>query len=144
MRILTKFLAPLVLLGLSGCMQHNGDIGDWFGTWKLESIEVNGATDASYADNVFFQFQTDVVRMVAVLPYQAYSDRFGSWEQDGNTLILNYSYTAAGTQQIHNPLPQTYLDKAANILQISEMTSRRMTWRYEKPDSVIVYTLRKQ
>lgn len=147
MRIL-RLLIITALLGLSGCMQHNGRIGDWFGTWKLTSIDVNGAEDTNYENNIFFQFQTDVVRIVAVDAdtSNSFKDYFGSWSDDGTTLVLNFGYTADNMDGNFAPPAITRLDRKENILHVNKESSRAMTWTLQKSDSnqTVTYRLKKQ
>lgn len=150
MRILIKnlMLGLLACVGLSGCMQHNGRIGDWFGTWKLESITVNGTDDTAYAGNIFFQFQTDKVHIIEVdtsVPTTR-RDCFGRWEESDGTLILDFSYTADGTASQFIPMTQTLLSHDVNILTIDSQSSKRMEWTLDKadPSQTIVYKLKKQ
>lgn len=150
MRILIKnlILGLLACVGLSGCMQHNGRIGDWFGTWKLESITVNGTDDTAYAGNIFFQFQTDKVHIIEVdtsVPTTR-RDCFGRWEESDGTLILDFSYTADGTASQFIPMTQTLLSHDVNILTIDSKSSKRMEWTLDKtdPSQTVVYKLKKQ
>lgn len=150
MRILMRnlIIGLLVCAGLNGCMQHNGRIGDWFGSWKLESISVNGTDDAAYAGNIFFQFQTDKVHIIEVdtsLPATR-QDCFGRWAESDGTLVLDFSYTADGMSSHFIPMPQTMLSNDVNILKIDSKSSKRMQWTLEKtePARTIVYKLKKQ
>lgn len=146
MRIL-KILSLIVCLSLTGCMQHNGHIGNWFGTWKLTSLEIDGAPDDAYQDNIFFQFQSDIVRVVTVNTElsTAYNACFGTWHQDDSTLILDFGYTADENAQF-TPPTITGFARGENILHISESGSRTMVWTMQKPDSetTITYRLKKQ
>lgn len=147
MRIL-KLLIMTACLGLSGCMQHNGRIGDWFGTWKLTEIEVNGSKDTEYDDNIFFQFQTDVVRIVEVdvSTSNSFKDCFGSWSDREATLVLDFGYTADNMDAGFTPPAITRLGREENILRVSKESSRAMTWTLQKPDSdqTVTYRLKKQ
>ena len=147
MRIL-KLLILTALLGLSGCMQHNGRIGDWFGTWKLTEIKVDGTADQTYDGNIFFQFQTNVVRIVEVdvTTSNAYKDCFGSWSDDDATLVLNFSYTADGRDDNFNPPAITRLSREENILRVNKESSRAMTWTLQESGTnrTVTYRLKKQ
>lgn len=145
MRILMKLL-PLLALMLSSCMQHNGDIGDWFGTWKVESITIDGVEDAAYEGNLFFQFQTDIVCLNLVDTDVSNSSTrvFGRWKEEGSTLILDFSYYAEEQGGSFTPPSNTYLAHDENILRLKKDGSRRMTWTLEQPAQVITYTLKKQ
>lgn len=147
MRILMRFL-PIIALLLSSCMQHNGNIGDWFGTWKVESISINGISDAAYEGNLFFQFQTDIVCLNQVDTDVSNSSMrvFGRWRDEGSTLVLDFSYTADGMDGSFTPPEDTYLSKGENILKLQKESSRRMLWTLEKTDTsqIIIYSLKKQ
>lgn len=145
MRTLIKnLMLAVIVLTLGGCMQHNGDIGDWFGTWKLEAMTIDGAEDPSYEGNIFFKFQTGLVSMVEVYPYQEYTDRFGTWQEVGSTLILDFGYTS-DNKEAFTPLPATRLAADENLLNIDHKSSRSMRWTLHKPDgSTITYSLKKQ
>lgn len=146
--LITKLVFGLAAcLTLSGCMQHNGNIGDWFGTWKLETITVNGAEDRSYQGNIFFQFQTDIVRIVQVdvsAPTPGRTECFGRWEENDGILTLDFSYSAEGINHF-TPMPETLLDKGINLLTIDSQTSKKMRLTGEKndPAQTVVYTFRK-
>ena len=145
MRALSLKLLVVAALFLTGCMQHNGDIGDWFGTWHLESMTVNGVDDSAYEQNYFFQFQTDKVRLSRIKP--TYPDLleecFGRWEQTDNTLTLDFSYTSA-SGSYWTPWPGTYLAKGVNRLHIDKLTSKHLILTLDSPERTVVYTLRKQ
>lgn len=148
MRILKYFFVILILsLGLCGCMQHNGHIGDWFGTWKLTSLEIDGAENPDYEGNLFFQFQSDVVSIVEVDTHisNMHSDSFGTWSQDGSTLVLNFGYTADQDAAFAPPAIVEF-ERGENILHIAESSSKTMVWTFEKPGSetTITYRLKKQ
>lgn len=149
MHILKRALLTLTAcFGLTGCMQHNGDIGNWFGTWKLQSIDIDGTNDDSYQGNIFFQFQTSIVRIVEVYPEVStkFSDCFGSWEEEGSTLILNFTYDADGKTGNFTPQSQTLLQRAENVLHIVESSSKTMVWtmQTDDPEQTITYSLKKQ
>lgn len=146
MRTLTKSFLLLIfaLTSLTGCMQHNGDIGDFFGTWKVTSITVDGVEDATYQDNIFFQFQTDVVRLVQSRPHNDYTEFFGSWSEDSGELILDFHYKVDPISPVYNIPAVTRLQAGVNHLTISDDSSRKMTWTFSNDGSTVVYKLSKQ
>ena len=55
MRKALRIIAAVVMTAISGsCTHNNGDIGPWFGEWKLTSIEIDGSPDAAYKANTFW------------------------------------------------------------------------------------------
>lgn len=135
-------------LSLTGCMQHNGNIGDWFGTWKLESMSVDGVDSPDYDGNIFFQFQTDVVRMVEVDTERPATRRecFGRWNENDRTLTLDFSYTADGMGSLFEPVPASLMHKGVNTLNVDSQSSKRMQWTMllHDPDRTVTYYLKKQ
>ena len=62
-KLINTLLALVALLPLAGCTHNNGDIGPWFGQWRIESITINGEKDTDYKGNLFFAFQSSVLRI---------------------------------------------------------------------------------
>lgn len=107
-------------------MHNDGDIGNLFGTWKIESIEVNGEVDAQYEGDVFVQFQTEVVRLVQVQHNYDYVEYFGSWSRQGHDLILDLHYTVDPSV---TAIPAaTRFIKGENHIVITSDKSKKMTW----------------
>ena len=57
-------MASVVLFCMTGCIHHNGNIGHWFGKWKLTQITVNEESDTTYNGNIY----------ILVVPVQYHSD----------------------------------------------------------------------
>ena len=57
-------VSVLACLAMTGCTHNDGDIGEWFGEWHLQSIEIDGAADADYDGDVLWKFQNNIVDMV--------------------------------------------------------------------------------
>ncbi len=81
----------LFLSTLSSCVHNGGDIGIWFGTWHVESISIDNAPLASYEGNVFFQFQSKIVRMTVEEKYGNFGDSYGNWEEQNNQLVIKFN-----------------------------------------------------
>ncbi len=93
---ITVLLSVVAMVLPTGCTHNNGDIGDWFGTWQLETIEINGTTDQDYHATIFWKFQNCVIEMqkISLDPDdQTRRQVFGTWEESGDDLILNFSYS---------------------------------------------------
>ena len=46
-------VVAIVLTIVAACTKNNGDIGVWFGLWKVTSVEVDGSADRKYKGNVY-------------------------------------------------------------------------------------------
>lgn len=50
MKTLSRIILIITaLISLNACTHNNGDIGHLFGTWRLNTITINGDVDSVYA-----------------------------------------------------------------------------------------------
>lgn len=128
----------LIFAALTSCMHNDGDIGNLFGTWKIDSITIDGEEDTKYDDNVFVQFQTEVVRLVEVQHNYDYVEYYGSWSRDGKNLLLDLHYTV---DESVTAIPEaTRFVKGENRVVIVSDKSQEMIWTMDN----ITYHLVKQ
>ncbi|MGN1264399.1 MAG: hypothetical protein ACI4UL_01140 [Muribaculaceae bacterium] len=114
--ITTKIMMTLVLLAVAAsCTCNDGDIGPWWGRWKVTSIECNGEQIDDYAGNIFFAFQNSVFLMMRVNEGSGQSGAFGVWSDDGK-----------GTLEISFP------DKAYKPFEVLHMSQDRNVLTYDK------------
>jgi len=127
-----------LMLLLSGCTSNNGDIGPLFGKWKLRSIDYDGVTPPGpYADNIFWNFQNDVVSIQLVEPYSEAWSIYGNWHLADDTLSLDF------TDQGESPAPVLMLPDVSR-LQVLKITGSEMTLLYRPTeDTGITYYLKK-
>lgn len=122
------------ILTLPGCTQNDGDIGPWFGTWRLEQILVDGADDEAYNHDIIWKFQSDVISMVVVddATHTAAST-WGTWSEADNTLTLNFSYSdtanPAGSFK-YSPPAATHLPPGISRLSIISLSKGEITLGY--------------
>lgn len=100
-RIFTKFLICMASVtamiagagAMTSCMQCNGYIGIWFGSWVVEEITVDGEPDPAYppeARRIFINFQGKVFGLAPMdMEYV-----MGSWEESGDNLVLHAAFNA--------------------------------------------------
>lgn len=145
MRTLIRNILVIMLafLPATSCMQHNGNIGEFFGTWKLIEMTVDGEPDAAYEGNSFFQFHTDVVRVVTVYPHQLFTNSFGRWIRTDSTLDLDFGFTADSPGEYEAPAG-LHMTKGNNPCHIDRLTSREMQLTLHSDGKTIVYSLKKQ
>ncbi len=146
-------IKPIILLLMAGisavvvsCTHNDGDIGAYFGTWKLEEITIDGDEDASYGRNIFWQFQSTVFCMRSVYDSHAQENRWATWYQDSGSLYLDFTHTEDdkdGSNK-YSPFPVTGLETGLNRLEIMRMSKKRMSLEYVGKDGVIYrYALKK-
>ena len=90
----------LAALMLSACTQNNGNIGMWFGHWKVTEITINGTSVDNYSGNVFFSFQNKVFAQMEKNG-EAYDQRFANFEDCGDHIIITFPYV---TDENGNPV----------------------------------------
>lgn len=88
LNIILIFIA--MLLPLSSCLHNNGDIGPWFGQWKVTEVQINGERDPKYKGDGFFCFQSSTFKLVQSYPEDnSATSIFGNWEEkDGYISVL--------------------------------------------------------
>ncbi len=141
-RTATLLILSIVLLSTS-CTHNDGDIGEWFGTWQLEDMTVDGESDTGYGHDLFWQFQSDVFCMRKVTGYHEYYPRWGTWRQpDSNTLLLDFTHHdnkyPEGSSP-YSPWPETHLlQEGVSKLRIVSSGNRKMVLEYT-PEAGSVY-----
>lgn len=134
----TLSLAMLMTLLLSACTHHNGDIGPYFGTWKVDAITIDGNDDKEYADNMFWKFQSDVICMIVVDDTtHSRNEYWGTWSEDGPTLTLNYTYSDDRYQQgtsRYAPPAASHLPAGILNLRIVSQSGSEMQLEYTAGD----------
>ena len=117
MKTLTRIISIILLaLSLNACTHNNGDIGDLFGTWKLQSITINGESDSTYQSNVLWKFQSSIISMVKVDDTtHSKAESWGTWSysNDDTQLVLDFTHTDNNNPNVgsskYSPFPETHL-----------------------------------
>lgn len=139
-------IAITTMISLAACTHNDGDIGHWFGAWKLRQITINGENDAAYGGNIFWKFQSEVIQMSQLNEYHGRYDAWGSWEEidaAGKAILrLNFTHsddaTPAGTSK-YAPLAATHLHSGISDLEILSISGSKLQLRYIAEDAA-VYT----
>ena len=137
-------ISLITLLTLTGCMHNNGDIGNFFGVWKVESINIDNEIDNNYNGDIFFLFQSDVVRLVQNRGNYDVTEYYGSWIENDSHLILDFHYYVEQIKETYNLPEITYLQKSENHITILSQTAKRMVWQFNTIDKTITYNLIRQ
>ena len=101
-------------LAFTGCTHNNGDIGPWFGQWKVERIDKDGEADPDSEGNCMLRFQSSVVTAVLVT-YDSGTNttstvlKYGNWEENGGYLHLVFK------EHSDQPLEALHLDKECSL-----------------------------
>ncbi|MBR5101547.1 MAG: lipocalin-like domain-containing protein [Muribaculaceae bacterium] len=123
----------------TSCTHNNGDIGIWFGTWKITSIERNGETVSSYRGNMFFLFQTTMFEMREAEHDHFVNETFGQWSEEND--ILTISFPDAEYQPLYTMTTMGFT--ATNHLKIISRSSSHVTLQLTTTDCTYTYYLKK-
>lgn len=128
-------LIAFVALLSPACTRNNGDIGHWFGVWRMETLEINGVTDPDYTSpRLIWKFQSDIVFIGE--PDDAlhiyHGTAYGNWSQDGDYLLLDFDKEMGNfSDTLHLPLIAK--------LKILKLTSREIELQYTDNDNNTYY-----
>lgn len=151
-RIFNAIIAVMAIVLLSACTHNDGNIGHWFGSWKLRQITINGENDEAYQGNVFWKFQSEVVQMSQLSSYHGRTDAWGSWKEvdaEGKSFLrLDFTHsddkTSAGTGK-YAPIPATHLQSGISTLEILSISGSKLQLRYIAEDATVyTYVFSKQ
>lgn len=139
---ISLLLAGIIIALLSsGCTRNNGDIGDLFGWWTLDSLRADGSEQALTADDVLiytFTFQASIVQVQQTLDHAEFHRYKGTWERRDNLLLLNFGHsdTAGGW---YTPPAELHLIRGITPMTIVELTHSKMHLRYTNDDDGVTY-----
>lgn len=128
MKHLRSIISIIAILTLASCTHNNGDIGNWFGSWKVEQIQDEDGQAVTYEGTLYFQFQSKVFNMRLITDHHTYTDCFGNWKEEDKSLLLTFP------DDMFVPFPFTGLGKT-NHVTILERTSSKMVLTYPDTDS---------
>jgi hypothetical protein len=137
-----------LLLLLSGCTRNNGDIGNLFGTWRLETMTKNGEEVDLYSNltKVYtWAFQSHIVRIQDIRDNMDYVNYYGSWCKEKDVLILDFTYEDEnGNGEYLPPSPLHLNADGITRLDVNQTSSKEMKLSYRSVDDVeYSYYLRK-
>lgn len=137
-RFILSLTALLAFTTWSGCTHNNGDIGDWFGTWRVESMTIDGEPAPDYAPPyMIWKFQSSVVQMMTPPgDDHFYPIHTGTWHEEDGMLYLDFTWGQGVEQVSHLP--------AKCELTILQLSSRRIELQYDSTDGkTYIYKLKK-
>jgi len=139
--IIALFMLAVALMPLAGCTHNNGDIGPWFGTWKLDAMTIDGVPDTEYDDNVIWKFQANLMSMIRLLGNHEQYEMYGTWCQpSADVLRIEYIYSdddAPEGSMKYSPLPETHLPPGVSDLTILKLDGKQMRLEYRSADGVV-------
>ena len=136
-KTLLYLISLAVVLLMASCTRNHGDIGIWFGTWHVEQITADG-TPVNVEGDYFFQFQSKVFRVSQVYGHEQIIESFGSWNEDGNTMTIDFPDSTV----FYIEMPGL---ESHNSFTVTNLSSKEITFTMSDTDGVVFsYHLKKQ
>ena len=124
----------------TGCTQNKGYIGDWFGIWRVSSIEIDHEPADDYdPPYMYWKFQSHIVQMLFVYDESEHTADFcyGTWDESDGYVTLNFDWDLAIPPQF------AHLDMISR-LKIIKKTGSELQLQYINTDGkTISYKLQK-
>lgn len=135
--VIAALMAVIVMLLTAAC-QNNGDIGDLYGTWRVDRYTADGEVVHGYADQTVFSFQSSVICIVHLTDDYGSNDRnYGTWSEDGATLTLNFTHSddenAPGTGVYRAPEWLGMTSDEPMVMDVSARSGSDMTLTWVSP-----------
>jgi hypothetical protein len=127
----------LILLALPSCTHNNGDIGNFFGSWKLVSIQSSDLQPVEYQGDIFWDFQNSTISMIIINDRHDTTQTYGNWSADDDILTINFP------DADYAPLTELNLPRTCSM-RIEKQTSKEMILNYQaSTEQNFIYTFRK-
>lgn len=134
----------LLLMLLTGACQNNGDIGYLYGTWRIESMTLNGEPQPELAAQTLISFQSDIIEVQRIIDSDGtYANYFGTWSEEGDKMTVDFTHHA---DDYDFPAPEWlgWNSRYPITLIVTDRTSRSMTWQLQMDGGPAnVYKLKK-
>lgn len=124
-------LATITSLVSTSCTHNNGDIGDWFGSWRIESISIDGDPDPEYTRPcVIWKFQNAATEIL-MPDFDNHTTigptATGTWHEEDGYLTVDFTY------DLGTPPAITHLPARAR-LKIIRLSGRIIELEYSSAD----------
>lgn len=150
MRKLYLIITFLASLAFVSCTHNDGDIGPWFGDWRIVSYTVDGQDMTSEnVSETIISFQSQVITVV--MPTDSYGSvyyRVGTWTQpSASEVVFDFTHHGSADQdQSIYEAPQWlgWISSERMDFRLSDQKSRSMTLTWVSPSGAKhVYKIKK-
>ena len=149
MRNFIKYIFPSVLIAIVafGCTRNDGDIGPWFGQWKLVELTRGGAPVADYQDNIFFSFQNNVFQIITVKGEFDGAICWASWTDGGSAITIDFAHredNSGETDWNYTPPAVLGFSRETTVLDVVKLSGSEIILRQTSDGGpVYIYRLKK-
>ncbi|MGM9803107.1 MAG: hypothetical protein ACI308_02915 [Muribaculaceae bacterium] len=128
----------LAVMMAASCTTNNGDIGPWFGTWRVNELQCDGVAQPDYQGNLFIKFQNTVVQLVLTGDNHTAANSYGTWQDHGEgTMTLTFA------DEKRLPMPDSHFTAGTNAVTYAWHGGDVVTFTVTQPDGH-TYTYRMQ
>lgn len=129
-----------VALLFGGCTRNNGDIGDLFGIWRLESLTADGE-EIEFIEGemraLTWSFQSHIIYIRTIYDYNETGGFFGTWTKENSILILNFTHENENGAGGFRPPSVLHLNPdGITPLSIHTLTSRHLEVSHINTDGI--------
>ena len=141
-----KILYILLIFIAAGCTHNNGDIGDWFGMWKLESVKTGN--DVVEVGDRFMSFQNQVVGLLSLDNETSVTTSYGLFEEKNDSLFFTLRQGNTSVYNRFDFVPVSQMNdniNGSNVIyysfefEILRLTSNKLLLKYDEKE----YSFRK-
>lgn len=132
----------MVVLVLGSCTRNHGDIGIWFGTWRVESITRSGDMyqyigPIDIEGDYFFQFQSKVFRVSLVSDHDQSVESYGTWDEHDGKMTIDFPdasvfYIVMPGLEAHNDFAITTTSSKEVTFTKTDATGTTFAYRLKK------------
>jgi len=139
---LSIYIFLIFAIGLlsSGCTRNNGDIGDLFGNWRLDSVTADDIELELYDGEIkvyTWAFQSGIIRIQRIYSNMDHLDYLGTWQRDDDELLLDFTHHADYGDENFTPPEELHLvPHGITRLDILLLKSGKMCVGYRGNDGV--------
>lgn len=143
---ITTLLPIVVIMLCAGCTRHHGDIGEFFGDWRLDKMTADGEQIILYSEDddsapilYTWAFQSTVIRINSIYTYNRILDCYGTWSEEDGVLELRFTYNDLdeGTDYLYTPPKILHFSPdGVTRLNIDRLENKKMVVSYTATDGV--------
>lgn len=89
--IVSMMVLMVAVLAPTSCTKNNGNIGNLFGMWQIQSIEVNGQDATPTTETLYLAFQSNSLLLRGANDTHQTNEVFGVFVHEGDKIQLNFN-----------------------------------------------------
>ena len=116
--IVSMMVLMVAVLLTSSCTKNNGNIGDIFGMWQIQSIQVNDQDATPTTKTLYLSFQSNALLLRGANDSKRTDEVYGSFVHEGDNIQLIFDIGG------WTPPTSSHLTKGVNDGKIQTLTGK--------------------